>query len=117
MMKSYRTFLSVASLTMAVAITFGTAQSALAGPKPRSSKPFKVTGVIVAIDHDARTLKVRNFAEDQTTTVHVPEGLAVRLSRTGNPTGAPEYVYFEHAQRGQHVALSVKKTDTLAIAK
>jgi hypothetical protein len=116
-MKSYRTFFSAASLAMAAALTLGAAQAASAGTKSGTSKSFKLTGVIVDVDRDARTLTVQNTGESKTTIVHVPEGRTVRLSRFGNSTGAPQSVTFEHAQRGHHVSLKVKTAETLAIAK
>jgi hypothetical protein len=115
-MKSYRTFFSATSLALAAAITIGSAQAALAGSKTRASEPFRLTGVIVDYDRDARTLTVKSTGENRLTVVHVPEGRSVRLSKFGNSATAPSNVNFEHAQRGQHVNLSVKRTETLAMA-
>jgi hypothetical protein len=113
-MKSYRTFFSATSLAMAAAITFGSAHAALAGSKTRTSEPSRLTGIVVDVDRDARTLTVKNTGEDRLTIVHVPAGRSVRLNRIGNST--PQTINFEHAKRGHHVNLMVKTSDTLAIA-
>jgi hypothetical protein len=113
-MKSYRMF--AASLAMTAFVTFGSAQAALAGSKAKSSEAYRLTGVIVNVNHDARTLTVKKYGEDRLTVVHVPEGRSVRLSRYGNTASTPDSITFEHARRGYHVSLAVKASDALARA-
>jgi hypothetical protein len=112
-MKSCRHLLSAASLVLFIALVVGAVPPAQAG----TSETARLNGVIVDVDRDARTITVRSAGDARLTTVRVPEGRSLRLSRTGNFTSAPAAVRFEHAQRGLHVSLSVKSTDTLAVAK
>jgi hypothetical protein len=113
-MKSYRMF--AASLAMTAAVTLGSAQAALAGSKAKSSEAYRLTGVIVDVNHDARTLTVKKHKGDRLTIVHVPEGRSIHLSRYGNTANTPDTLTFEHARRGYHVSLAVKAADTLAKA-
>jgi len=107
-MKSFRTFFSASSLALVAAVTIGSAQSAFAGSKEQRAESFRVQGVIVGVDRDARTLTVKQMGEDKETLVKVPEGKMVRLSSFGNSSNRPQRVEFEHVQRGTHVDLAVK---------
>ena len=113
-MKSYRMF--AASLAMTAVVTLASAQAALAGSKTKSSHAYRLSGVIVDVNHDARTLTVKKHGEDRLTIVHVPQGRSVHLSRYGNTVNTPDSVAFEHARRGYHVNLAVRTSDALAIA-
>jgi hypothetical protein len=110
-MKSYSTFFSVSSLALAAVFTVGSSQSALAGSKTQTTESFRLQGVIVDIDRDARTLTIKKQGENTHTLVRVPEGKMVRMSHFGNSANMPLVVEFEHVQRGNHVDLPVKSTN------
>ena len=78
-MKIYKSLVIAAALTPIAAVS-----TALAGPKAESKgAPARLAGVVTKIDRDARVLTVRED-DGRSTTVFVPEGKTVSLSRIGN---------------------------------
>ena len=109
-MKFHRALMIAAALTPIVSI----ATPAFAGEK--SSSLF-VSGVVVKVDRDARTLVVREDGSDRTTTIYVPENRRVALSRIGNSTDAT-IIAFEHARRGLRVKMQAEPASgTIALTQ
>jgi hypothetical protein len=63
-----------------------------------------VTGTVLKVDREARTLVVRKDGSDETTTIFVPENQQVALSSNGNTLDA-SIIPFERAHRGIRVKM------------
>jgi len=59
------------------------AGSANAFAKSESTKQRFISGAIVSIDRNTRTLTVREFGSKQTTQIKVPEGRNIRTNQAG----------------------------------
>ena len=66
--------------------------------KSDASKPRVISGSIVSIDRDARTMLVRDANTNREVLVRVPKGIQVK---TNTVSGAP--VAFEHLLKGINV--------------
>src|SRR5262245_7969458 len=103
-MKLHRTLLiSALALTPMVSI----ATPAFAG------QSSYVSGVVLKVDREARTLTVRKDGGD-TATIFVPQGQQVALSPIGNTLDA-SIIPFERANRGQRVRMLTAPTNSIAI--
>ena len=102
--------ITATGLALATTLTLGSFLPAYANGKADSTDSFRVSGTIVEIDRDARTIVVQSGASERTT-VHVPAGGEIRLSRLEHITRAPRTISFEYARRGQHVNMLVVKSD------
>lgn len=102
-MKIYTSLVIAAALTPIAAVS-----TALAGPRAEAKgAPVRLAGVVTKIDRGARVLTVRQD-DGRATTVFVPEGKTVSVSRIGNVLAGASTVEFEHA----HVGLRVNITGT-----
>ncbi len=92
------------TLVLAAALApIAVVSTAVAGPKADSTgTPTRLSGVVLKVDRSARTLTVRED-NGHTTTVFVPEGKEIPLSRIGNLSSSASTVAFEHAQIGLRV--------------
>lgn len=99
-MKITKTILLAAAIAPIAAVS-----TALAGPKAEAAgTPTRLSGIVLKVDRSARTLTIREDG-GRTTTVFVPEGKEIPLSRNANLASTPSAVAFEHAQIGLRVRL------------
>ena len=75
-----------------------------------------VTGVVVKVDREARTLVVRKDGSGETATIFVPADQQVALSANGNTLDA-SIIPFERAHRGLRVKMLTAPANTLALTQ
>src|SRR5262245_54887121 len=113
-MKFYRNLLVAAALTPAISFT-----TSFAAPKGElTHQASYVAGTVMKIDYASRTMVVKEDGCDRETTVLVPEGRTVSLSKIGN-LASQTIIPFERAHRGIRVKMltSPRNGDALAIAR
>ena len=115
-MKFYRSLLVAAALTPAISFT-----TALAAPKGElTCQSSYVAGTVLKVDYASRTMVVREDGCNRETTVLVPEGRTVSLSKIGNLANESTIIPFERAHRGIRVKMLASRArtgDALAIAR
>lgn len=100
-MKLYKSLIIAAAITPVISVG-----SALAGPPSDApARPSSIiSGVVLDINRSDRTMLVRED-DGSRTTILVPEGREVALSKIGNFTSAPSTIPFERAFRGLRVKM------------
>lgn len=92
-------------LTIAIAMTALT--PAPASPLDRPNSMRRVSGRIVEVDRQSRTVKIIEARTGKTIRARVPEGQLVTLSDTANPISLPRAIPFEVVIRGLVVDIFV----------
>ena len=105
-MKLTRTLL-ISALALTPMVSLST--PAFAGQSPY------VSGVVLKIDREARTLVVRQDS-GETKTIFVPENQQVALSSNGNTLDA-SIIPFERAHRGLRVKMLTAPANTIALTQ
>jgi hypothetical protein len=96
--------MNIKTIIIATAITpiisISAALAASNGEVTRATN--QLSGIVLKVDRPSRTMVVREESGRETT-VYVPAGCEVALSRTGNLPTESSTISFERAHRGLHV--------------